>query len=390
MAVDADDSRDLDVQGFRLWWEKGPPRKSIERRSRVGKLAATMLMVLGLASIVVVALKGSGSQNRPTVAPAVNGTATGEFSSVATTTASDNLAPFSKESLPSAPADKKHLAEPTTQASLGSSAEVMAVPQETVLSTASGAKPNADMLSLGTQTELPSGQSSDVKPARTVTLRPDGAPIAAPVTVESSPADAPKPHALFRPLAMKDAPEMERPVNSDRTTKYPPRRPRSRVVAQREEAGEAAAPDPSKQPVLAARAGKPDGAAIDPKLPQTATDPPRPETPGEAARQSFNRMVDTLFGQRDPRAAQTNSVSASSGWAVQLAAPGSETEAESDRRRINVQHAATLKGSNIGVQKAVVDGVTVYRLRVVDLSKADASALCARLKVEGGSCFVAR
>jgi hypothetical protein len=97
-----------------------------------------------------------------------------------------------------------------------------------------------------------------------------------------------------------------------------------------------------------------------------------------------------LIGSRNPPAAPSDSVSPPAGWAVQLAAPRSETEAKSDVRRLSAQYASTLKGSKIGVHMAVVDGVTVYRLRVVDLSKADASALCASLKDDGGSCFVAR
>ena len=64
---------------------------------------------------------------------------------------------------------------------------------------------------------------------------------------------------------MKDAPKIEQPVKSATTTKYPPATRRSRVVAQREEAGQAAAPDPSKQPFLNERAVKPGGAAIEPK-----------------------------------------------------------------------------------------------------------------------------
>jgi hypothetical protein len=39
---------------------------------------------------------------------------------------------------------------------------------------------------------------------------------------------------------------------------------------------------------------------------------------------------------------------------------------------------------------AGVDGETVYRLRVVGLSKADAVALCSRLKGDGGRCFIVR
>ena len=46
--------------------------------------------------------------------------------------------------------------------------------------------------------------------------------------------------------------------------------------------------------------------------------------------------------------------------------------------------------SAIGVHKAVVKGETIYRLRVVGLSKADAAALCARLKGDGGDCFIAK
>ena len=113
MAVDTDNSRDLDVQDFRLWWEKGPPRKATGRRSRLWKPTATMLIFLGLPLIVVVALKGSrsGPPKGPPLAT-VDETATVQFSSGATTTASDNLAPFSKESLPSTPVVKKQLAEP--------------------------------------------------------------------------------------------------------------------------------------------------------------------------------------------------------------------------------------------------------------------------------------
>jgi hypothetical protein len=42
------------------------------------------------------------------------------------------------------------------------------------------------------------------------------------------------------------------------------------------------------------------------------------------------------------------------------------------------------------VIKAQVNGATVYRLRVVGLSKSDAAVLCARVKVNGGNCFVAK
>jgi hypothetical protein len=81
---------------------------------------------------------------------------------------------------------------------------------------------------------------------------------------------------------------------------------------------------------------------------------------------------------------------ASGGWAVQLAAPRSEAEAKSEAARLTGKYGADLNGSPIGVHKAVVNGETIYRLRVVGLTKADAAALCARLKGEGGECFIAK
>jgi len=78
----------------------------------------------------------------------------------------------------------------------------------------------------------------------------------------------------------------------------------------------------------------------------------------------------------------------STGWAVQLAAPKSKAEAKRAFRRLNAKYASALKGSTIGVQKAIVNGETMYRLRVVNMSKAKAVALCARLNAAGGNCSI--
>ena len=83
-------------------------------------------------------------------------------------------------------------------------------------------------------------------------------------------------------------------------------------------------------------------------------------------------------------------LAAPAGWAVQLAAPKSETEAKSDLVRLDAKYTSLLNGAAIAVQKAQVKGATVYRLRVVGLFKADAAALCARVKGEGGDCFIAK
>ena len=42
------------------------------------------------------------------------------------------------------------------------------------------------------------------------------------------------------------------------------------------------------------------------------------------------------------------------------------------------------------MHKAEAHGETIYRLRVSGLTKADAAAMCAGLKGEGGQCFIVK
>ena len=48
--------------------------------------------------------------------------------------------------------------------------------------------------------------------------------------------------------------------------------------------------------------------------------------------------------------------------------------------RLNAKYAPALNGATIGVHKTQVNGETIYALRVAGLSKADATALCVRVK----------
>jgi SPOR domain len=365
-----EDLPDLDIQDFRLWWERGAPSETNHGRLRVWKVIA-MITFVALTSIAFLALRASyprPMKGLPDVSPAGVPAAGGSHGNE-TKTASDAVTSLGNESLQSTRIVKDPSAEPKTLASLGLPTEASAVPQ--------------------------ASPSADTKPVRTVTLRPDGAPIATPLSIESSPpAHEPSQPAESGPVAMKDILGIEQSVKSDLLTKYSPVSPPSQiVVVKREATGHAIAADSRKQ-FLPEPPVKPNGATTEPKSSQAATNPiPAPAAPGESIRQSFDRMLHTiggLIGQSNPPVPQSDSMSASAGWAVQLAAPRSETEAKSGVRRLSSQYASKLKGSKIGVHKAVVDGVTVYRLRVVDLSKTDASALCARLKVDGGDCFLAR
>ena len=82
--------------------------------------------------------------------------------------------------------------------------------------------------------------------------------------------------------------------------------------------------------------------------------------------------------------------SGSGGFAVQLAAPGSEADAKSTSSRLAKKFASSLGGHHLGFHKAESNGKSVFRVRVSSLSKPDAVSLCEKLKADGGSCFVAK
>ena len=86
-----------------------------------------------------------------------------------------------------------------------------------------------------------------------------------------------------------------------------------------------------------------------------------------------------------PAAASTNG-----GFAVQLAAPGSPGDAKDAISKLSSKYASELGGRRPSMVKATVGSRDVYRVRVVNLSREDATALCEKLKAGGGSCFVAK
>jgi hypothetical protein len=242
----------------------------------------------------------------------------------------------------------------------------------------------------------PKGMTSefpDPKPVRTISLRPDGTPIAsaspldvptsnataAPAGQPSKPADAPSTPAPSAPapkttseatgVAQPSTPKIELP------TKLSPPKSAARVAVGKTDttAPEATAQTPPNEPTQNGAPAKPEKTttAKKPKAGQVAD---ATETTGSIAQPPVDATAATTSG----------------GWSVQLAAPKSESEAQSTMTRLNSKYAAELNGSAIGVHKAEVNGETVYRLRVVGLTKADAAALCARLKGEGGQCFIAK
>lgn len=76
-------------------------------------------------------------------------------------------------------------------------------------------------------------------------------------------------------------------------------------------------------------------------------------------------------------------------WVLQIGAYTSESDAQAARKSFQAKHAALLSGYGFHIQKADLGPKGVwYRLRVVGFDDKDAAtALCAKLKAEGGACF---
>jgi hypothetical protein len=237
----------------------------------------------------------------------------------------------------------------------------------------------------------PKGMTSEFpepKPVRTISLRPDGTPIgvvsspdqqtspAAPAVEPSKPAEAlsaPAPSAAPpsapAPKTISDAAGAAEPSTPkiDLPTKLSPKSSARVAVGKTAPDGTAQIPPGDAQNAAPAKAEK---AAKKPK-------------PGQVV--DATETTGAIAPPVDATAATT-----SGGWSVQLAAPKSEAEAKSTAARLTSKYSAELNGSAIGVHKVEVNGDTIYRLRVSGMTKADAAALCARLKGEGGQCFISK
>jgi hypothetical protein len=240
----------------------------------------------------------------------------------------------------------------------------------------------------------PKGMTSefpDPKPVRTISLRPDGTPIG---TI--SPPDQPAGNANATPAPVEQTSKPAVAPSAPEPTSPAPKMTSDAAGAAQPSTPKIQLPTKLSPPKSAARVavGKTDTTAPD----GTAQIPPgeaqngAPAKPDKAAKKpKAGQVVDATetTGAIAPPVDAT-AATTSGGWSVQLAAPKSESEAKSTATKLTSKYGAELNGSAIAVHKAEVNGETIYRLRVSGLTKADAAALCARLKGEGGQCFIAK
>ncbi len=220
----------------------------------------------------------------------------------------------------------------------------------------------------------------DAKPVKTVSVRPDGTLI----SVDSAPTPSPPaPPAQGAPRAVDNPPVETAAVPAaaageaatpklDLPTKLSPKSS-ARVVAKTDTTAPAAATDTTPNAPL--QLGSPAGAT------KAAKTPPPKAAPVVAS-------ADAAAAPAAPAASEP--AAAGGGWAVQLAAPRSEADAQNAISRLKSKYSAELGDADLVARQAEVKGETIYRVRAGGLSKDAAAALCAKLKASGGDCFIAK
>jgi SPOR domain len=240
----------------------------------------------------------------------------------------------------------------------------------------------------------PKGMTSefpDPKPVRTISLRPDGTPIGM-----ISPPDQPASNANATPAPVERTSKPAIAPSAPQPASPPPKMTSDAAGVAQPSTPKIELPTKLSPPKSAARVavGKTDTTALDgtAQIPPGEAQNSAPAKPDKAAKKpKAGQVVDATetTGAIAPPVDAT-AATTSGGWSVQLAAPKSEAEAKSTATKLTSKYGAELNGSQIGVHKAEVNGETIYRLRVSGLTKADAAAMCARLKGEGGQCFIAK
>jgi SPOR domain len=211
-------------------------------------------------------------------------------------------------------------------------------------------------------------------------LEATAAPSATQASV-AAPPDAPQRPAELVPVVERKVLTGAQPPtpNLDRPAKL------SRKTLVRGMVAKTAATAPSSTAEVRRQLQRPDASTIAPA-------PATPQaTPASATGQESVNPVTHVFGTLAaalgaPTVDQT--ASKSGDWAIQFAAPKSEAEAQVAAARLNAKYAPALNGATIGVHKTQVNGETTYALRIAGLSKADATALCVRVK--GRDCSIAK
>ncbi len=219
-------------------------------------------------------------------------------------------------------------------------------------------------------------------------------PVAAaptPTPAPAAPAVTAAPVAPAAPAAPAAA--TSQPATNTQNASAEPRRVRAVPIRPEESAPNRAqaqprvVPNPPLRPAAPAQAEADDDNAPLRITPQGVRSQPAPRTAAVTpATVPTSTSAPVTTQSTTPDAAPSGGGS----FAVQIAAEGSQEAAQAKFNRMRSQHSGVLGGVSPSIRSAEVNGRSVYRVRVGQMSREEAVSLCERLKADGGSCFVAR
>ena len=367
------------------------------RRSGRTTLTLSVLIAVGAAGLVAAwALKGApGLPRTPPIIMAADGptkvappsqesvASPGDSASMLPRDPSAKPGPVNLVSTEEQPVDLQQ----QTRSLAAPSAAAPANPAATAPSSAT-TPPAPPLTTLGPTLAAPAAPAPFPEPKRvkTVSVRPDGSVISSgsglPAAADAAAAPAAPADAASAIPAPTDA--AAQPVNPP----VPVARPSFDAAA-------SGAPQPTtpKLDLPAKPAAKSTARVPTAKIDTTAS----PEAPLRTLPTKLEKPVKaspspTEVASAEPAAPATSAAASSGVYSVQIAAPGSEEEAKSAASRLQSKYSSELGGLQPAIRPAEVNGRSIYRVRVGGLSKADAVALCLKLKASGGdaACFVAK
>lgn len=127
---------------------------------------------------------------------------------------------------------------------------------------------------------------------------------------------------------------------------------------------------------------------------QTFTPPVAPSRPAQPARNptanpANNNVASAPQAPVASQSAVASAPAAAGGYFIQIASQPSAELAQKSFAAMGQKYANIIGGRAVDIRKADIPNKgTYYRVRIAAGSKADANALCERLKNAGGSCFV--
>lgn len=123
--------------------------------------------------------------------------------------------------------------------------------------------------------------------------------------------------------------------------------------------------------------------------PQSPVTAPRPAQPAQNAPLPLNNRA-AAPTPAPQRTANAPAATSGGGFAIQLASRPSESDARGASTQLAQRFASQIGGRQTTVVRGEANGKTVYRVRALGFSQADASAACDRIRASGGACFVTR